>query len=265
METRRRFDIVLWGGVILLLHVVFARRGCFEWLGFCSKQRSREGFESFPVPPQLYGIMETCWISEISEPVLISPLGLKSKKIIEIEWNWMTEWLDCGFFVVFLFNKSAWGSFCYSNFPSFPIEIFCRQSIEPCRDCQGGRDQNHQSQRSVNRRRSFRHIQMLAKQQSHTLTLGQLMRPRNQGLILICVYFISCLWIPFLYIHPCQQWTFTYHLCFWSIFLFLWLFSISRWHINNQQILTESREISFGKEHTLRHSLFDSAGEDLPV
>lgn len=38
-------------------------------------------------------------------------------------------------------------------------------------------------------RRSFRHIQMLAKQQSHTLTLGQLMRSRNQGLILMCCLF----------------------------------------------------------------------------
>lgn len=171
-----------------------------------------------------------------------------------------------GLIVVFrcvLFNKSAWDSFCYSNFPIFPIEIFCRQSIEPCRDCQGGRDQNHQSQRSVNRRRSFRHIQMLAKQQSHTLTLGQLMRPRNQGLILICVYFISCLWIPFLYIHPCQQWTFTYHLCFWCIFYFCDCF------LYQDDISTINRfwqrEISFGKEHTLRHSLFDSAGKDLPV
>ena len=60
--------------------------------------------------------------------------------------DWVTGLL---FFVMFLFNKSAWGSFCYSNFPIFPIEIFCRQSIEPCRDCQGGRDQNHQSQRWV--------------------------------------------------------------------------------------------------------------------
>ena len=112
-------------------------------------------------------------------------------------------------------------------------------------------------------RRSFRHIQMLAKQQSHTLTLGQLMRPRNQGLILICVYFISCLWIPFLYIHPCQQWTFTYHLCFWSIFYFCDCF------LYQDDISTINRfwqrEISFGKEHTLRHSLFDSAGKDLPV
>lgn len=82
METRRRFDIVLWGGVILLLQVVKHVVGVLSGWVFAQSSEAVKDLNHF-----LFNLsfMETCWISEISESVLISPLGLKSKRIIEIE------------------------------------------------------------------------------------------------------------------------------------------------------------------------------------